>query len=101
MSLLVQKYGGSSLADLERLEAIADEIAETYRQGHDLVVVVSAMGDSTDDFLERARALSDAPPERELDMLLSVGERISMSLMSIALQQRGVDAVSLTGSQCG
>lgn len=101
MSTLVQKFGGSSLADLERIESVADDLAEKRRNGHDLVVVVSAMGDTTDDLLGMAKELADDPSRRELDMLLSVGERITMSLLSIALQDRDIEAVSLTGSQCG
>ncbi|MGM0556200.1 MAG: aspartate kinase [Myxococcota bacterium] len=101
MSILVQKFGGSSLSDLERLEAVADKVVGGKDAGHEMVVVVSAMGDSTDELLEMARELSGAPSRRELDMLLSVGERISMALLSIAIQERGHEAVSLTGSQCG
>lgn len=101
LSTIVQKYGGSSLADLDRLEAVAEKIVETYRGGNDVVAVVSAMGDTTDDLLERARELTDEPSRRELDMLLSVGERIAMALLSIAIQEHDVEAVSLTGSQCG
>ncbi len=101
MSILVQKYGGSSLSDLERLSAVADKVVSTREAGHDVVVVVSAMGDSTDELLEMARGLAGSPSRRELDMLLSVGERISMALLSIAIQERGHEAVSLTGSQCG
>ena len=101
MSVVVQKYGGSSLEDLERLESVAEQIVETHRQGNQVVVVVSAMGDTTDELLEMARGLTDAPSRRELDMLLSVGERIAMALLSIAIQKREIEAVSLTGSQCG
>jgi aspartate kinase len=101
VSILVQKFGGSSLSDLERLEAVADKVVGGKESGHDMVVVVSAMGDSTDELLDMARELSGAPSRRELDMLLSVGERISMALLSIAIQERGQEAVSLTGSQCG
>jgi aspartate kinase len=101
VSVLVHKYGGSSLEDLERLQAVADQVVEARRDGHDMVVVVSAMGDTTDELLEMAREIADEPSRRELDMLLSVGERISMALLSIAIQQRGFEAVSLTGSQCG
>ena len=101
MSILVHKYGGSSLSDLERLQAVADKVVATREAGHDVVVVVSAMGDSTDELLEMARELAGSPSRRELDMLLSVGERISMALLSIAIQECGHEAVSLTGSQCG
>jgi aspartate kinase len=101
VSLLVQKYGGSSLATIDHLADVADQIVESYRAGHNLVVVVSAMGETTDDLMARAERLSESPSQRELDMLLSVGERISMALLSIAIQDRGVESVSLTGSQCG
>lgn len=97
----VQKYGGSSLADLDRLEDVADKIVETRRAGDDVVAVVSAMGDTTDALLEKAETLAPDPSRRELDMLLSVGERIAMSLISVAIQERGEDAISLTGSQSG
>jgi len=99
--LLVQKYGGTSVATPERLEAVAERIARARHDGHALVVVVSAMGDTTDDLLLLARRLHPAPPPRELDMLLTAGERISMALLSIALHARGVPAVSFTGSQSG
>lgn len=99
--ILVQKYGGSSLSDLDRIKRVAEKIVATKEKGYDLVVVVSAMGDTTDNLLEMAKELSPNPSRRELDMLLSVGERISMALMSIAIQAYGHEAVSLTGSQCG
>jgi len=101
VGIVVQKFGGSSLADRERLEAVAEKVVETYRDGNELVVVVSAMGETTDELLDQARELTDEPSRRELDMLLSVGERIAMALLSIAIQRHGVEAVSLTGSQCG
>lgn len=101
MPLLVQKYGGSSLADLDKLRAVAEKIVDTRRQGYDLVVVVSAMGDTTDELLEMAREIAPSPSRRELDMLLSVGERISMTLLSMAIHAHGHEAISLTGSQCG
>ena len=101
MSLIVQKYGGTSVATPERINAVADRIAATRRRGDDLVVVVSAMGDSTDELLELARGVSPDPPARELDMLLTAGERITMALTAMALHARGVGAISLTGSQAG
>ncbi len=101
MAILVQKFGGSSVADIVRLKQVAQKIVETRRQGYDLVVVVSAMGDTTDELLAMARELTDAPSRRELDMLLSVGERISMALLSMAIHHQGIEAISLTGSQCG
>ena len=101
MAILVHKYGGSSLADLQKLCSVADKVAATKRAGHDLVVVVSAMGGTTDELLQMANDVAGAPSRRELDMLLSVGERISMALLSMALHARGIEAISLTGSQCG
>ncbi len=99
--IVVQKYGGSSVATVEKVREVARKIVETRRAGWDVVVVVSAMGKTTDELVEKARAISADPPAREMDMLLSSGERISMSLLSMAVQELGVDAVSLTGSQCG
>lgn len=101
MRVVVQKYGGSSVATVEKLRAVAEKIVATRRQGFGVVVVVSAMGDTTDDLLELVRQVSDAPSRREMDMLLSVGERISMALLSIAIQNLGERAISLTGSQAG
>jgi aspartate kinase len=98
--IVVQKYGGSSVADAERLGRVADRVAETAR-AHRVVVVVSAMGKTTDELYELARAVSPAPPRRELDMLLSCGERVSMALLAMALERRGVEAISFTGSQSG
>jgi aspartate kinase len=109
VTIVVQKFGGSSLADLERLGRVADLVVRTRGAGHDVVVVVSAMGKTTDALLALGRdaarspgesAASD-PPRRELDMLVSTGERVSMALLSIAIRARGGDAVSLTGSQSG
>jgi aspartate kinase len=101
MSLVVQKFGGTSLADVARIEAVADRVESTRSEGHDLVVVVSAMGQTTDELVDLAGELSDDPSPREMDMLLSAGERISMALLSIALNSRGIPAVSFTGSQAG
>src|SRR5688572_24478329 len=109
MAIVVQKFGGSSLATLEKLGQVADLVTRTRRAGHDLVVVVSAMGKTTDGLLELGRAACRVeasgtaidPPRRELDMLVSTGERVSMALLSIAIRARGGDAVSLTGSQSG
>jgi len=107
VAIVVQKYGGSSVADLAKLSQVADWVVATRRAGDDVVVVVSAMGKTTDDLLALAHraaecgGVSHAPPRRELDMLLSVGERTSMALLSIAVQARGEPAVSLTGSQSG
>lgn len=101
MSIIVQKYGGSSVADSTKLQRVAEQVCSVKKAGHDVVVVVSAMGGTTDELLELAQSFSPSPPRRELDMLLSVGERISMALLSIAIQERGLRAISLTGSQCG
>ncbi len=101
MAIVVQKYGGSSVADVERIGTVADRVAATKASGRDVVVVVSAMGDTTDELLALARRISPNPSRRELDMLLSAGERIAMALLSMALNERGVPAVSFTGSQSG
>ncbi len=106
MSIIVQKYGGSSVADIEKLGAVADKVVAARRSGHDVVVVVSAMGKTTENLLALAReasktAGSSEPPRRELDMLVSTGERVSMALLSIAIQARGYEAISFTGSQSG
>lgn len=101
MGILVQKFGGSSVSDVDKIKAVAKKIVATKESGYDLVVVVSAMGDTTDHLLEMAKAINGAPSKRELDMLLSVGERISMALLSMAVHAHGHKAISLTGSQCG
>ena len=101
MSIVVQKYGGSSVADVEKIRTVADKVAATRRAGRDVVVVVSAMGDTTDELLALAHQVTQSPARRELDMLLSTGERVSMALLSMALNDRGVQAVSFTGSQSG
>ena len=97
----MQKFGGTSVADAERIHAVADHIARTRRRGHDVVIVVSAMGRTTDDLLRLASEVSPSPAGRELDMLVTAGERISMALLSMAVSDRGVPAVSFTGSQAG
>ena len=101
MAIVVQKYGGSSVADVGKLRRVAARVMETRRNGHDVVVVVSAMGDTTDDLLKMARQVSASPDRRELDMLLTAGERISMALLSMAIRELGGDAISFTGSQSG
>src|ERR1035438_781169 len=101
MSLVVQKFGGTSVADADRIRAVADHVARTRRAGNDVVVVVSAMGRTTDELIRLAADVSSIQPTREVDMLLSAGERISMSLLCMALAELGVDAVSYTGSQAG
>jgi aspartokinase len=99
--ILVRKYGGSSLATVERIKAIARDIRLAHDLGHQVVVVVSAMGTTTNELEVLAREASPNPPRREMDMLLSVGERITMSLLSMALAAEGCPAISFTGSQCG
>ena len=101
MPLVVQKFGGTSLGDADRIRAVADHVARTRRQGSDVVVVVSAMGKTTDDLIHLADSVSSVQPPREYDMLVSAGERISMSLLTMALADLGVDAASFTGSQVG
>lgn len=99
--LIVQKFGGSSVADAEKINRVAGVIADTYRAGNDVVVVLSAQGDTTDDLLVKAAEVNPNPSKRELDMLLSTGEQISISLMAMALENMGLPAVSLTGWQVG
>ena len=101
MTCIVQKYGGSSVADVDKLRKIVELIAGLRDQNFDVAVVVSAMGKTTDELVMMAREISPKPPRREMDMLLSTGERITMSLLSMALNERGLSAVSLTGSQAG
>src|SRR2546425_1786055 len=101
MAIVVQKYGGSSVADVQKLKQVAERVVRTRKRGHDVVVVVSAMGDTTDDLLAMAKQVSPNPDRRELDMLLSAGERISMALLSMAIRELGGDAISVTGSQSG
>lgn len=99
--IVVQKFGGSSVADAEKIRKVALRVKARRDEGWQLVIVVSAMGDTTDELLQLARKISHDPPRRELDMLLTCGERISMALMSMALQELGVPAISFTGSQSG
>ena len=101
MALAVQKFGGTSVADADRIRAVADHVARTLRAGDQVVVVVSAMGKTTDDLIRLADDVSGIQPGRELDMLLTAGERISMSLVCMALAELGVPAASYTGSQAG
>ena len=101
MGIVVQKYGGSSLADASGVKRVAQRIVATKRSGHDVVVVVSAMGDTTDDLRDLAEQVTPLPPPRELDMLLTAGERISMALVAMAIAQLGHRARSFTGSQAG
>lgn len=101
MSLIVQKYGGSSVADATGIKRVAKRIVETRKAGHEVVVVVSAMGDTTDELVDLAREVSPVPAGRELDMLLTAGERISMALLAMAIRDQGFEARSYTGSQAG
>jgi aspartate kinase len=101
VAVIVQKFGGTSVADPERIRAVADHVAYTQKHGNQVVVVVSAMGKTTDNLLSLAHQVSDVHPGREMDMLLTTGERISMSLLCMALAGVGVEAVSFTGSQVG
>ena len=101
MALIVQKYGGSSVSDVEAIKRVAKRIVETRNAGHKLVVVVSAMGDTTDELLDTAAQITDNAPEREMDILLTAGERISMSLLSMAINELGVPAQAFTGAQAG
>ena len=101
MTCIVQKYGGSSLADVDKIKQVARMIADVKAQGVDVAAVVSAMGKTTNHLVEMAAKISPRPPRREMDMLLSTGERITMALLCMALSEQGVPSVSLTGSQCG
>ncbi|WP_311475755.1 aspartate kinase [uncultured Corynebacterium sp.] len=101
MALIVQKYGGSSLESADRIRAVAERIVATKKQGHDVVVVCSAMGDTTDELLDLAARVNPTPPAREMDMLLTAGERISNSLVAMAVASFGADVQSFTGSQAG
>jgi aspartate kinase len=101
VSIIVQKYGGSSVADVEKIGLVAEKVVAAKRSGHDVVVVVSAMGKTTDQLLALAKGVAKDPPRRELDMLVSTGERVSMALLAIAIQSRGEAAISFTGSQSG
>ncbi|MGH8873718.1 MAG: aspartate kinase [Acidimicrobiia bacterium] len=101
MSLVVQKYGGTSVADPDRISRVAKRVVATRTAGHDVLVVVSAMGHTTDELIDLALSVNSSPPARELDMLLTAGERISMALMAMAIEAHGAQAVSFTGSQAG
>lgn len=101
MGLIVQKFGGSSVANAERVMNVARIVTETYRQGNDVVVVVSAQGDTTDDLIAKAHEINEKPSKRELDMLMTSGEQISIALLSMAIEKLGCPAVSLLGWQAG
>ena len=99
--LIVQKYGGSSVRDTKRIEAVSDRIISYVKKGHKLAVVVSAMGDTTDELIELSRKINSDPSEREMDMLISTGEQISSALLAMAIHKKGYEAISFTGSQVG
>ena len=101
MALIVQKYGGSSVADTESIKRVAKRVVETEKKGNKVAVVVSAMGDTTDDLIDQALSIDSNPPEREMDMLMTAGERISMSLLAMAIHAEGSRAHSFTGQQAG
>ncbi|MBT6177507.1 MAG: aspartate kinase, partial [Deltaproteobacteria bacterium] len=101
MAIIVQKYGGSSVADVDKLHAVAQSVAKRVAAGDRIVVVVSAMGKTTDQLLAQAALVTQNPPQRELDMLVTAGERISMALLSMAMHKAGVNSISFTGSQSG
>lgn len=101
MSLIVQKFGGSSVADADKIRNVARIITDTYKQGHDVVAVLSAQGDTTDDLIEKASEINPDASKREMDMLLSTGEQISCSLCAMAIEAMGCPVVSLTGWQAG
>ena len=101
MALIVQKFGGSSVADRDRIFNVARIVSNTHNAGNDVVVVVSAQGDTTDDLLAKAAEITHDPSSREMDMLLAAGEEISIALLTMALQSMGTSAISLTGWQAG
>src|SRR3989304_1705087 len=101
MAIVVQKYGGSSLADADKIKKVAGRVARRRAEGYDMVVVVSAMGKTTDQLISLAQEIMEHPPEREMDVLLSTGETVSTTLMAMALESMGCDAVSLSGAQAG
>ena len=101
MALIVQKFGGSSVANAERVRRVAGIIADTYAEGNDVIVILSAQGDTTDELIEKAKEINPNPSKREMDMLVSTGEQISIALMAMALEKMGLPVVSLTGWQIG
>ncbi len=101
MSLIVMKFGGSSVGDAERMKRVAQRVVDRHQEGHRCVVVVSAMGDTTDDLIDLSKQLTDRPPAREMDMLLTTGEQISIALLSMAIDRLGCKAISFTGWQAG
>ena len=101
MSLIVQKFGGSSVANAERVFNVANIITDTYDKVNDVIVVVSAQGDTTDDLIAKAAEINPNPSKREMDMLLSTGEQISIALLAMAIEKLGYPVISLTGPQAG
>jgi aspartate kinase len=101
VAVIVQKFGGSSVADADRIRNCAQRIVAAKRAGHKVVAVVSARGDKTDDLIALAKAITDNPPPREMDMLLATGEQEAVALMAMAVREMGEDAISLTGYQMG
>ncbi len=101
MGIIVQKFGGSSVADAQRVRNVANRVVDTYRDGNSVVVVVSAQGDTTDDLIEKAREINENPSKREMDMLLATGEQISIALLAMAIEKIGAPVISLTGWQAG
>ena len=101
MAFIVQKFGGSSVANAERIRRVAGIIADTYSENNDIDVVLSAQGDTTDDLIEKAKEINPRPSKREMDVLLSTGEQISIALMAMALEKMGLPVISLTGWQIG
>ena len=101
MALIVQKFGGSSVANAERVMNVANIVTDTYRQGNDVIVVVSAQGDTTDDLIEKAYEINQKPSKREMDMLLTAGEQMSIALLAMAIEKIGCPVVSLLGWQAG
>src|SRR5690554_1966279 len=101
MPIVVQKYGGSSIETIEKIRSVANRISERRKKGYEMVIVVSAMGKTTDYLIDMAYQISDSPIEREMDVLMATGEQVSISLLSIALNEIGIEAVSYTGPQLG
>lgn len=101
MNLIVQKFGGTSVANVERIRNVAQIITDTYEKGNAVIAVVSAQGDTTDDLIQKAAEITDKPSSREMDVLLSTGEQISMSLLAMAIEKLGYPVTSLTGWQAG
>lgn len=101
MATIVQKYGGTSVANIDRLKKVAERVVETKKKGYDVVVVVSALGDTTDELMKKAHSITSQPPEREMDVLLATGEQVSISLLAMAIETLGFSAISFSGPQAG